>query len=95
MYDESWRLQFARWPFKNRNDWHKTDSYLVGLWFGRERIKRDHCGKNLLQVCSTDESKSESVTVDENSTEDTELESVRKIINTNKEKYAIDETQDE
>ena len=48
--------------------------------------------ENLLQVCSMDESESERVIVDESSTEESEPESLHKSINTNKEKYAIDET---
>ena len=39
--------------------------------------------------------KSKSVIVDERSTEESESESVHKSINTNKEKYAIDETEHE
>ena len=50
---------------------------------------------NLFQVCSTEEGESESVIVDEISTEDRELGIVQKSINTNKEKYAIDETDHE
>ena len=48
--------------------------------------------ENLLQVCSTYKSKSESVIVNESSTNKSESESVHKIINTNKEKDTIDET---
>ena len=44
---------------------------------------------------SIDESESESVIIDESSTEESEPESVHKSINKNKEKYTIDETQDE
>ena len=51
--------------------------------------------KNLSQVCSTDKSKSESAIVNEISTEEGESESVRKSINTNNEKDAIDKTKDE
>ena len=40
--------------------------------------------KNLLQVCSTDESESESVIFNESSTEESKSESVYKIINTNR-----------
>ena len=42
-----------------------------------------------------DESESESVIVDENSMDEIEPEIVQNIINTNKEKYAIDETEHE
>ena len=48
--------------------------------------------KNTLQVCSTDKRKLERIIVDENSTEESESESVHKSINTNKEEDAIDET---
>ena len=48
-----------------------------------------------MQVYSTDEGESESVIVNESSTEDSKSEIVHKSINTNKEKYAIDETEDE
>ena len=51
--------------------------------------------KNLLQVCSTDVGKSESVIVDESSTEESETESVHKSTNTNEEKYEIGKTQNE
>ena len=51
--------------------------------------------KNLSQVCSKDEGESESAIVDESSTEEIKSESVYKIINTNKEKYAIHETDHE
>ena len=51
--------------------------------------------EHLLQVCSTDESESERDIVDESSTEEWKPENVHKSINTNKEKYAIDETEDE
>ena len=40
--------------------------------------------KNLSQVCSADESKSESVIVDESSTEESESEIFHKSINKNK-----------
>ena len=46
--------------------------------------------ENLSQVCSTYESESESVIVDEISTEESESVSVQKSINTNNEEYAID-----
>ena len=46
--------------------------------------------KNLSQVCSTDERKSERFIVHEKSTEENESESVHKSINTNNEKYTID-----
>ena len=42
-----------------------------------------------------DESKSEIVIANESSTEESEPESIHKTINTNKEKYAIDETDHE
>ena len=51
--------------------------------------------KNLLQVCSTDKGKSEIVIVDEISTKERESEIFHKIINENKEKGAIDETDHE
>ena len=51
--------------------------------------------KNLLQVYSTNEIKPESIIVNESSTEESKSESFHKRINTNKEKYAIDETDDE
>ena len=41
-----------------------------------------------------DKGESESVIVDESYMEESESESVHKIINTNKEKYAIDEIED-
>ena len=46
--------------------------------------------KNLLQVCSTDKGESESVIVDEISTEESGSECVQKIIN--EEEYAKNET---
>ena len=49
--------------------------------------------ETLLKVCYTDESESENITANESSTEESESESVRKSINTNIEKYAIDETE--
>ena len=50
-----------------------------------ERKSKDiPADKNLSQVYSTDEGKPESVIVDESSTEERELESVQKSINTNK-----------
>ena len=55
--------------------------------------KRSLKGKTLLKVCSTDKSKSQTVIGDESSTEDRKSESVHKSINTNEEKYAIDETE--
>ena len=51
--------------------------------------------KNLLQVCYTDNIKPESVIFDESSTEESKSETFHKSINTNKEKYAIDETDHE
>ena len=51
--------------------------------------------RDLSQVYSMDESESENVIVDKSSTEESESESVQKIITTNKEKNTIDETQDE
>ena len=48
-----------------------------------------------MQVYSTDKSESESVIFDESSTEESKSESVHKNINTNKETYVIDETEDE
>ena len=51
--------------------------------------------KNLFQVYSKDESEPESVIVNESSTEDSKSESTHKSINTNKVKYAIDETENE
>ena len=48
VYDEIWCLQFTRWPCKNGNKWHATDSYITRLFFGRERIKRDHHGQKLI-----------------------------------------------
>ena len=48
-----------------------------------------------MQVCSTDESESEIIIVNKSSTEESEPESVHKIININKGKYAIDETDHE
>ena len=55
--------------------------------------KRIIVDENLSQVCSTNEGDPESVIVDENSMEDSKSKSVHKIINTNKEKYSIDETE--
>ena len=49
--------------------------------------------KNSSQVCYTDKIESESVIVDESSTEESKSESINKIINKNKEKYAIEETE--
>ena len=51
--------------------------------------------KNLLQVCSTGERKSEIVIINGSSKEESKSESVHKIINTNKEKYAIYDIEDE
>ena len=51
--------------------------------------------ENSSQVYSTDERKSESLIADEISTEKNDSESVHKSINTNKEKYAIYETEHE
>ena len=48
--------------------------------------------ENLSQVCYTDKIESESVIVDESSMEESKSESINKIINKNKEKYAIYET---
>ena len=50
--------------------------------------------KNLLQVCSMNESESESVVVNESSTEDIKSESIKKSINRNEEKGTIDKTDD-
>ena len=49
--------------------------------------------ENLLQACSTDKGESEGIIIDVSSTEESESESVHKIIN--KEKYAIGETKHE
>ena len=51
--------------------------------------------KNLLQVCYTDKFESEKIIVQNVSTEERELESVHKSINTNEEKYEIYKTEDE
>ena len=51
--------------------------------------------KTLSQIYSTNKSKSESVIVDASSTEESGSESFHKIINTNKEKDAIDEAEHE
>ena len=51
--------------------------------------------KKLSQVCSMDKRKLESVIFDESSMKESESEIIHKSINTNKEKYAIDETEDE
>ena len=51
--------------------------------------------ENLLQVYSTDEGKSESVIIDESFMKESESENLHKSINTNEEKYAIDETEHE
>ena len=51
--------------------------------------------KNLLQVCSTDESESENISVKKISMEERKQKIDHKIINANKEKYATDETEDE
>ena len=64
---------------------------MVTIWLVKQ-IKMDHRRKNLSQVCSTYKSESESVIVNESSTEDSGSEIVHQSINTNKEKYAIDET---
>ena len=48
--------------------------------------------ETLSQVCYTNESKSESVIVNESYTEESKLESVQKSINKNEEKDEIDET---
>ena len=50
---------------------------------------------NLSQVCSKNKSESENVIINQSYTEESESKSVHKIINTNKEKYAIDKTEDE
>ena len=51
--------------------------------------------KTLSQVCSTDESEPEIVIVNESSTVENRPENVYKSIKTNKEKYAIYETEDD
>ena len=51
--------------------------------------------EKLLQICSTDDSESESVIIDESSKKESESESVHKVIHKNKEKYAIDEAEHE
>ena len=51
--------------------------------------------KNLSQVCSTDKIEPGSIQKNESCKEERESESVQKSINTNKEKYAIDETEDD
>ena len=48
-----------------------------------------------MQVCSMDESESESIIVEKYSTGGSELESIHKSINTNEGKYTIDGTKDE
>ena len=48
-----------------------------------------------MQVYSTNKSKSESIIVDESSTEENKSENVKKSINIHREKYAIDKTHDE
>ena len=49
--------------------------------------------ENLLQACSTDKGESEGIIIDVSSTEESESESVHKSIN--KEKYEIDEKENE
>ena len=61
----------------------------------KRKLKNILADKHLSQVYSTYKGESESVVVDESSTEDREPESVHKIINTNKEKYAIYESEHE
>ena len=48
----------------------------------KSESKENIADKNLSQVCSTDEDKSESVIADESSTEESEAESVHKGIDT-------------
>ena len=64
---------------------HVCDSY-------ENKSKEVLADETLSQVCYTNESKSESVIVHESFTEEIKSESVHKIINTNKGKDAIHET---
>ena len=57
------------------------------------KSKRTKADKSKLNVCSTDKSESKSVIVNESSTEESGSEIVHQSINTNKEKYTIDETE--
>ena len=61
-------------------------------YLGERKSKVVIAGKKILQVRSMEERKSESVIANENSMEESKSEIVHKSINTNKEKYAIDET---
>ena len=67
--------------------------HVCGL--GERKSKEVLAEKNLSQVWSTVEGESESVIVDESSTEERESEIVHKIIDTNEVKYAIYETENE
>ena len=72
-----------------------TQHIQISHVFDLEKIKSKGIitDKHLLQAFSKDESKPESVIVDESSTEESKLGSVHKSINTCKEKDAIDETE--
>ena len=59
----------------------------------KSKSKEILVGENLLQVCSKDHSESETVIIDESSTEESESESVQKSINTNKEKDTNNKTE--
>ena len=61
----------------------------------KSKPKRIISNEKLLQGCYTDNIESEIVIANEGSTEESKSESVQKSINTNKEKYAIYETEDE
>ena len=61
----------------------------------KTKSKRIIVDEKLSQVYSTDEGELERVIFNESSMEQSEPESVHKSINTNKEKYAIDKTEDE
>ena len=77
------------------NDGHTTDSDLTHFWFGQEQIKTYHHGKKLIEILFYAHSRSESNIFNGSFIEESESKIFHKSINTNKGKYAIDETDDE
>ena len=61
----------------------------------QSKSKEIPADKTLSPYCSTDKSESEIIIVDESYTEESESESAHKRINTNEEKYAMDEIEHE
>ena len=82
-------------PCDNRHDWHATYSDLSYLWFGRDWNKRSYHGKILPQVCSKNEREYERIILNERSTKEIKSESTHQSVNTSKEKYGMDEIEDE